>query len=543
MTLQQLICFLFVFRIVDPAPFPVSESIRLFVENKPLDGRYQIDSKQLYASNVLPQFYEQRQFKEAWFSESGNLSQSGIGLIAYLRNADAHGLQPGDYHLPLIRALHEALQSSKTESRNEMIMKMDLLLSDAFFLMGAHLSFGKVDPESIAASWKIQRNQRELRLDLQLENALRNRTVTQTLEGLVPQTAQYRALKSALVQFRKKEPLTWKNIVIDQSIKPGNDHLVLPEIRRRIVKLGLPLADTAQTTYDSELEVAVRNLQRRWGMNPDGVIGKNTVEILNIQPEEFVKKLVCNMERLRWMPDTLPQKLIEVNIANFELDFIVESDTVFRTRAIVGKSYRKTPVFNASMTYMVLSPGWVIPPGILANDVLPELRKGPAYLQEKNMQIMTYTGTRVDYHSIDWTTVTVRNFRYMIRQAPGPLNALGRVKFMFPNSYNVYIHDTPTRNLFTADTRTFSSGCIRIENPLKLAEILLEDQPEWDAQRVSKAAESGKEHTVRLLTPIPVHLTYFTCWADASGRYYWRRDIYDRDEPLAQALREKPVFR
>lgn len=540
---KHVITLLFLFWFVDSTPLSVSESIRLFIENKPVDGHYSIDNERLYSSKVLPLFYEHRQFKTAWFTESGKPGQSAVAMLAYIRKVDSHGLQPSDYHLQRMETLFRDLPSADIDTRNEIIMKLDLLLSDAFFIMGAHLFFGKVDPESVAASWNIQRNHPELRLDIKLEKALSTRSVTQALESLCPQSQQYQTMRKALTEFRSKEQSSLTNIVIDQSIKPGSDHPKIPEIRHHIIQLDIQLTDSNSTTYDQDLEIAVKTIQKRWGLNPDGVIGKNTVEILNYQTFDYVQKLECNLERMRWMPDSLPEKLIEVNIANFELDFIVNSDTVFRTRAIVGKSYRKTPVFNSRITYMVFSPGWVVPPGIFANDVLPQLKNGPGYLQEKNMQILTHTGVPVEYSTIDWSKVSARNFPYMIRQLPGPQNALGRVKFMFPNSYNVYIHDTPTRNLFTEETRTLSSGCIRIENPLKLAELLLEQEPGWDAPRILKAAESGKEQTVRLSVAVPVQITYFTCWSDASGKHHWRRDIYNRDAPLAEALREKPTLR
>ncbi|EIM74493.1 ErfK/YbiS/YcfS/YnhG family protein [Nitritalea halalkaliphila LW7] len=280
-------------------------------------------------------------------------------------------------------------------------------------------------------------------------------------------------------------------------------------------------------------------LQQRLGLNQDGVIGNGTLAGLNEPPAQQMQKLAVNMERLRWLPDTLKEEtVIVVNIANFRMDLIQNRDTLFSTEAIVGKNYRKTPVFNAEMSYLVFSPTWTVPPTILANDVLPAVKKDMNYLKSKQMRVLTFDGKEVDPTKINWQSLSARGFPYMIRQDPGPQNSLGAVKFMFPNRYNVYIHDTPSREQFGRDNRALSSGCIRIREPERLAVLLLEDQG-WTPERIAAAMKRKTEENVRLKRPIPVVLLYLTAWTDEGGRLQWREDIYTRDAELAAALRSK----
>jgi len=235
-----------------------------------------------------------------------------------------------------------------------------------------------------------------------------------------------------------------------------------------------------------------------------------------------------------------PERYIMVNIANFELQLIENGITVFSSEAIVGRPFRETPVFSAVMTYMVFNPDWIVPPTILNNDIIPALRNNPSYLAEKNMKILRSDGSEVDPASIDWRSLPVAGFPYRIRQGPGRDNALGRVKFMFPNQYSVYIHDTPSRNLFAHADRSFSSGCIRINKPLELAACLLQHNPLWTPEHIRSIIDQGRETTVRLQSPLRVHLIYLTAWADDEGTVYFRKDIYDRDRRLLAALKQAP---
>jgi murein L,D-transpeptidase YcbB/YkuD len=369
---------------------------------------------------------------------------------------------------------------------------------------------------------------------------LKNKSVVTYLEKLPGNIESYNRLKTQLVFFKRLSKTPWPVIKAKLPIKPGESQEAILQIRKRLMTLNYVITDTILAQYDDNLSYVIKEFQHLHGLNEDGNIGKLTLEALNLTPSKRIESILANLERLRWMPSEVPERRIQVNIVDFALELIDKKDTILSMRAIVGKHYRATPVFNSIMTYLVISPGWVVPPTIFSNDVLPELKKGQDYLRKKNMQIITSTGAPVDYNTINWSTVTSRNFPYMIRQQPGADNALGNIKFMFPNEYNVYIHDTPSRDLFDKDARAFSSGCIRIAKPMELAMYLLADQEDWSEERINNVINSRRETTVRLKQSIPVYITYFTAWSSSTNKFHFRTDIYNRDVELVKALKEKP---
>jgi murein L,D-transpeptidase YcbB/YkuD len=274
-------------------------------------------------------------------------------------------------------------------------------------------------------------------------------------------------------------------------------------------------------------------------MEPDGVIGQGTIQALNQKPSDLIATATVNLERLKWLPDTIKDiELILVNTANFQLDFIQKLDTVLTSKVIVGKSYHSTPQFSALMSYIVFSPTWTVPTSITRNEIVPKIKKDPGYLAKNNMVLLNSSGSKVNPSSIDWGKVSARSFPYTVRQEPGDHNSLGLVKFMFPNRNSVYIHDTPSRTLFAREDRALSHGCIRIQKPFEFAKILLSNQPSWTDERITSAMHQSKELTVNLDRKIPVALIYLTHWADSRGNLYFRNDIYDRDGEIFAALQE-----
>jgi L,D-transpeptidase YcbB len=235
----------------------------------------------------------------------------------------------------------------------------------------------------------------------------------------------------------------------------------------------------------------------------------------------------------------LGERYIKVNIANFELQVIEKDKIVFMSHAIVGRSFRETPIFSSMLTYLVLNPDWTIPPTILYEDIIPAVVNNPNYLAKNQLKVLRNDGSEVNPLSIDWDSIATYGFPYRVLQNPGPKNALGSVKFIFPNKYNVYIHDTPSRYLFNRTDRPFSSGCIRVQDPLDLAAWLLNDNPKWTPDLIKDFVEKGETRTVRLSKPIPVHIIYLTAWANSDGVVYFRKDVYNRDEKLLAALKQK----
>jgi len=296
-------------------------------------------------------------------------------------------------------------------------------------------------------------------------------------------------------------------------------------------------------TFSPDLEAAVKRFQARHGLDEDGIVGAATMRALNVSAAARVRQIRLNMERWRWLPQDLGARHLIVNIAGFALRLVDHEQEIMRMRVVAGQPYRQTPVFSDTISYLVLNPYWHVPHRIAVEDKLPLIKQNPDYLAQQHMTLLRGWGADaqvIDPATVDWSAVTADNFPYRLRQDPGPQNALGRVKFMFPNRHNVYLHDTPSRSLFTRAERSFSSGCIRLERPLALARYLLADQSAWTAARIQQVLDTNVERTVPLKQKVPVHLQYWTAWAERDGTVHFRRDVYERDASLARALSTPP---
>jgi murein L,D-transpeptidase YcbB/YkuD len=287
--------------------------------------------------------------------------------------------------------------------------------------------------------------------------------------------------------------------------------------------------------FDDAVETAVKRFQQRHYLDVDGVVGKATLAVLNVSVEVRIDQIRVNLERLRWVLHDVPPQFILVDIAGYRLYGLRGFEEVWEAKVQIGRPYRQTPSFRADMKYIVFNPTWTIPPGILAKDVLPAVKKDPGYLKSHNISVLDRNGRPVDAGRIDWSQATARNFTYVLRQEPGPSNALGQVKFIFPNSHLVFLHDTPSKDLFRRTDRAFSSGCIRVERPFQLAELLLKDAPGWGRAEIDTLVASGRTETVFLPRPMPVLMVYLTAEV-LDGQLCFKNDVYKRDPPLKQAL-------
>jgi murein L,D-transpeptidase YcbB/YkuD len=299
--------------------------------------------------------------------------------------------------------------------------------------------------------------------------------------------------------------------------------------------------------YDEIVEAAVKRFQRRHGLRPDGLVGKRTLSELNVPVDQRISRLQINMERWRWYPDSFGNRYLMVNIPAFELSVVEAGTRIDSMRAIVGKKRRQTPTLSGRMTYLEFNPYWNIPRKIARKDILPKVVGDPDYLNRQGIRVFDswdHQARELDPTGIMWENLSAHYFPYRLRQDPSDVNALGRVKFIFPNPQSVYIHDTPGKSLFNRLERNFSSGCVRVETPLDLAQYLLYDQG-WDRARLDAAIANGQRQTVVLENPIPVHLVYFTAWVDVQGEVNFREDIYGRDRALLVAFKNRdtnPVF-
>ncbi len=461
-------------------------------------------------------------------------------MLTAIYNAPADGLIADDYHLSDIERLNEKIVLSD-EPAIEDIERMERLLSDAFFLLSSHLAAGKTDPKTIDPQWKASGRSLRENWSSYIDSTLNTNNITDILKNLTPGNREYANLKKALAGYRQLEAMGgWGSFSSNlPKLEKGMRHPDVSSLRKRlaVTQGNIEFNAEDEDLFDQALYDQLIVFQQRNGLEADGVVGKATAEALNIPVRDRIETIEANLERWRWISDDLGDRYIMVNAADFELRAIVKNEQEFQTRAIVGSSKRQTPVFSSIMKYMVVNPEWVVPPKILKLDVIPDIIKDSTYLVKKNMKILRMDGSEVEPSSIDWKSVSENRFPYMIRQEPGQGNPLGKIKFMFANEYDVYIHDTPSRSLFTRNIRSFSSGCVRIDNAQELANYLLKDDPDWTPERLQEAIDKGQKRIIVLKKPVPVHILYLTAWADDKGTAYFGKDIYDRDRQLITALK------
>ena len=421
---------------------------------------------------------------------------------------------------------------------------LELLSTDAFLLYGGHLLTGRVSPTDLEPSWNVEGRRGDL--VSVLREAARTGAVAEALQSLRPPQSEYAHLKTALQRYRRLAASGgWPAVPDGESLKRGAHGPRVDSLRRRLARTDdLPaVRSAALDSFGVALETAVVTFQERHGLEADGVVGPATRAALNVSADARAEQVAVNLERWRWLPQSLGRRHVLVNIAAFRLRVVEEGEDVLRMRAIIGRPYRQTPVFSGAISYLVLNPYWHVPHSIATKDKLPEIKKDPDYLARQQFEVLRGWGADaqpIDPSTIDWSRLSASNFPYRLRQRPGPLNALGQVKFMFPNRHSVYLHDTPTRGLFARAERSFSSGCVRVEKPIELAEYLLANQTQWAADRIQTALNtSAAERSVFLPEPVPVHLQYWTAWADADGTVHFRADVYQRDDAVYRALSDR----
>ena len=520
----------------------LQDNIRIRLEQDQPDIPLNVQNQELFAKGEIHKFYTSRFFEPAWI-KNGVLTELAYELRFEILQSKFDGLTPEDYHLNLINAFFSQFEANKKSGNtNELddLAGLDLLLTDSFFHLAAHLEVGKVDPQSLTGDWEITHKTSKTSYPDLLATALEREQIRQPLETLYPNLPMYkkgREVIRAMDEIRKKDTLNWKAVKVVKSIKVGESNGSIANLRERLTfwKYLESYSYEDENAYDSTMFVAVQKFQQRNGLEPDGALGKNTVNALNQSPADLIDKASVNMERLRWLPDTLRgAEMILVNIANYQLDYLNNRDTLLSARVIVGKKFHESPIFSSAMSYIVFSPYWNLPTSIVRNEVMPAVRKNPNYLTQKNMEVVTYSGQHVDPSSVNWSG---KSIPYMVRQKPGENNSLGLVKFMFPNEHSVYIHDTPARSLFTREDRALSHGCIRIQDPAAFAGILLKNDSSWTPAKINAAMHQSHEQIVTLDRKIPVVLLYLTFWADSKGQGHFRQDIYDRDAEVLVALR------
>jgi murein L,D-transpeptidase YcbB/YkuD len=516
----------------------IAEQIKALVAQE----RYSCRGELVCGIALIPDFYAARSYRPAWTTHR-ELLPAGRDLLRAIHSVDRYALEADDYHLRQLQRMTASLSRSfhgtgPIDAR--LRADYDLLMTDAFFLLASHILGGRVNPESIHPEWEAY--SRETDLTRLLQETLDSTQIINLIDQLHPPHEGFQGMRRALAQYRRIAAQGgWETIPAGPRLERGMQNEAVGRLRRRLIQTG-DLNDIQHFNphlFDGPLEKAVVAFQVRHGIEPDGVVGPQTRRAMNIPVAQRVQQLEINMERWRWIPKDLGRRYLLVNIADYTLIGVEEGRTRLQMRVIVGRTYRKTPVFSEEMTYLVLNPFWNIPHKLALKDVVPKIRKDPEYSRRQGIRVFSDWGpnaVELDIDDVDWHQMASGNLGLRLRQDPGPHNALGRIKFMLPNKYAVYLHDTPARRQFNALSRSFSSGCIRVEDPVGLAAFVLDDASAWDPAAIQAIISAGERRVVRLNRPIPVHILYWTAWSDAAGRIHFRDDIYDRDPQLARAL-------
>ncbi|MDJ0896271.1 MAG: L,D-transpeptidase family protein [Alphaproteobacteria bacterium] len=471
-------------------------------------------------------YYTSNPAKPLWLD-----ADAGRELLAALQDAAFEGLDPAHYPTAEIATRTDALAGAAPKAKAE----TELFLSAAFLEFASDLKTGRLSPHRVDPKLFVKPKQIDGQAVLKaLADA---KSVRAFLRQWAPQNPEYRGLRRLLATHRKLEANGgWGTLPEGPSLKPGAQDPRVATLRARLSASGdITVPGSDPELYDEALVQAVQSFQTRHGLEPDGVVGPASVRALNVPVGDRVRQIVVNMERWRWLPERLGDRYVIVNIAGFKLHLVDSGTVIDRMRVVVGKPYHRSPVFSDTIKYLEVNPFWTVPVGIATRSLLPKIKEDIGYLRDNNFKVFS-NDVAVDPQTIDWQSLSRKRFPYTLRQEPGPQNALGLVKFMFPNRFNVYLHDTPTRDLFGKASRAFSSGCIRLARPFDLAEALVQDIDGWDRERLDATVDSGKRTVINLPEPIPVHLTYATAWTGEGGTINFRPDIYRRDEVLQEAL-------
>jgi murein L,D-transpeptidase YcbB/YkuD len=528
------VLFILLTNVTFAQPAAIDEEIRERIERHQMSGRLILAGQDIIAVELLWKLYENRNYAPLWMD-----SARAAGLIDLVGRAEDEGLLPRDYHHETLVSLHSRESLGPGERAD-----LDILLTGSLMRYVYHLYFGKVNPSDLDSDWNLARRLNRDPTAL-IEGAIVSDDLQQFISEALDWDPIYDQMRAMLADYRERaarEGGGYPPVPAGPTLRRGMSGPRVVALRDRLRASGHLSDDGVENPedFDITLEQAVTRFQQEAQIDVDGAVGAGTLAALNISLQSRIDTIRVNMERARWILRDVRENddFVLVNIADFKTMLYRDNQQVWETRSQVGRTYRKSPVFRADMRYAQFNPTWTVPPGILRRDIFPKLKAGAVdYLNEKDMKLVdSTTGQEVDPSSIDWDAMTLRTFRYQVVQRPGSDNALGQVKFIFPNPHFVFLHDTNHREHFDDEVRTFSSGCIRIEYPMEFARLVLDD-PEWDDEAIQSVIDSKQTRTVYLKEPLPVLILYWTLnVVNADGEPRFLPDVYDRDGAILEAL-------
>ena len=509
-----------------------------------------------FKAQLLParRFYRERGFQLGWFKAHQPVDRVKT-LQDIIAKASDEGLSPKDYQAKDIPKMLAELKKVRGDStrRNALERQIDIALTGTYMKWANDYYRGVANPQDTKnTSWMVKPN--KIKLNKALLTFLGERKSRYNYYEFAPLHPEYDQLKKALAAYRAQERAGgWSTLPAALNLKPGAASPAVAALRKRLlnsasgatasspagalVQPGIATAPPATTVYDPELVQAVKSFQQDAGLKATGIVSGETVKQLNVPIGTRIDQLILNMERWRWLPKKFEPDYLLVNIPEYTLHVMEDNKEAFNMRVIVGKVLHETPVFSDKVEYVVLAPYWNVPFSIIDKELRDKLTANPRYLDRLDMEVVKGYGRKaevIDPATVDWANVTQATFKYTLRRRPGPKNDLGDVKFIFPNSNDIYLHDTPHDELFSQTNRSFSHGCVRLSEPIKLATYLLRKQQEWDQATILDSIATHREKYITLKEKLPVYLVYFTAWADAAGHPHFRDDIYGLDKKLAR---------
>ena len=498
----------------DPEPNPAlqalvdGEGLRALVSGPQMSA-----DERTRLTDQVRRFYATEHYQLIWI-DNDRPSSRYAQLTKALAGAAANGLPADLYPVPI-----EASGDTKLTIEPARAPELDVRGTVSLFRYLLHLTSGRLDPHALESLWTLKPERPDL--VAVLSKAIDGNNLNGAIADVQPKQSQYGELQKALAKYEAIAAKGgWPAIPANARLKPGDSTPLAATLRDRLAAEG-----DFSGTDDQNIVEGLKRFEERHRLTSDGVLDNQTIAAMNVPVDERIRAIQLGMERWRWMPNQLPDRYLLVNIPDYRLDAIESGKTVMSMRVVVGAPDKKTPIFADKMEYLIFSPYWNVPPDIAREETAPHAARDPDYLARNNMEAVDASGQVVDPSSVDWNG-DLAGIR--VRQRPGQGNALGGVKFVFPNNFNIYLHDTNAGKLFERMERSLSHGCVRVEEPEKLAQYVLRDQTEWTPEKMRAAMQAGEEKRVNLTTPIPVYIVYMTVWVHEGGVRFLK-DIYGHD--------------
>ncbi|MGB8329656.1 MAG: L,D-transpeptidase family protein [Polyangiales bacterium] len=509
---------------------PVQEELRLRMEALQAQGHLTVSGVRITATSLIAELYQTTHFQPVW-TDPKKIDE----LLRAISDIRLDGLDPEDYHLDRLKKLQGELGAPPDV---ETQVDLDILLTDALARLAYNAFYGKVDPERDDPNVAITQTWTGARGAAGVREFLASESLYERIDGLKPKHPKYAQFRKALATYRRYEEAGgWGRIPSGKILSVGRSDPRVPAIRHRLaVTEDLPASlDNGSKVYDADLEKAVHRFQKRHRL-PSGDLGKQTIVAMNVPVERRIDQIRVNLERARWITRDVKPTQVVVNIAAFEIYLLKDGKRVWQSEAQVGKTFTQTPLLVGDIDYLVLNPTWTVPPGVLADSVLPAAKKDPRYVEQRGLQVFDSSGKKVPAKAVNWKHYNAATLPYTLRQNPGPGNPLGNVKFMFPNPHHVLLHDTPNQLGYDRRLRAMSWGCIHVKDPLELAALLIDDPKTWSLPAIEAQVTSGKSKTIYIDEPVRVSLYYWTIDVEDDGALIFLPDVYQRDGRLLRAL-------